>query len=433
LRDNGRRDEAIAEFRAAIATKQDFPEADWAHHNLGRVLRAQGRLDEAIAEFRAAIRLRDRPSVHFDLGAALGAQGRRDEAIAEFRAAIATKQNFPEADWAHYNLGCALQDKGRLDEAIAEYREAIRLKQNHPSAHLNLGNALLAKGKADEAIAEYREAIRINKDDTEAHYDLGLGLQDKGRLDEAIAEYREAIRLKQDHPKAHVHLGLALQQQGKFREALEELRRGHELGSKDPRWRSPSAQWVRQCERLAELDGKLPRVLKGEAQPADAAERLELAQICQLPVRSLNVAAVRFYTEAFAAEPKVADDLGAAHRYNAACAAALAGVGQGQDARDLDDNARARLRQRALDWLRADLAACGRVVDSGPEQTRPLALGRLEHCLADPDFAGVREPQALARLPESERQAWQQLWANVRDRLARAQRPLTPKREPATK
>jgi hypothetical protein len=44
-------------------------------------------------------------------------------------------------------------------------------------------------------------------------------------------------------------------------------------------------------------------------------------------------------SDAFAAEPKVADDLGAAHHYNAACAAALACVGQGQDARDLDDRA----------------------------------------------------------------------------------------------
>src|SRR5262249_53116693 len=102
-------------------------------------------------------------------------------------------------------------------------------------------------------------------------------------------------------------------------------------------------------------------------------------------------------------------------------------------ARDLDDKARDRLRQRALDWLRADLATYGRVLSNGPEQTRPLALGRLQHCLKDPDFAGVREQQALAQLPESERQAWQQLWAGARDRLARARGPATPKKEPATK
>jgi hypothetical protein len=45
-----------------------------------------------------------------------------------------------------------------------------------------------------------------------------------------------------------------------------------------------------------------------------------------------------------------------------------------------------------------------------------------------PDFAGVRDREALARLPERERQAWQQLWADVR-----ARGPVTPKKGPATK
>jgi hypothetical protein len=31
-----------------------------------------------------------------------------------------------------------------------------------------------------------------------------------------------------------------------------------------------------------------------------------------------------------------------------------------------------------------------------------------------PKLAGVREPQALARLPEAERAAWQDLWVGVK-------------------
>jgi len=42
------------------------------------------------------------------------------------------------------------------------------------------------------------------------------------------------------------------------------------------------------------------------------------------------------------------------------------------------------------------------------------------------DFAGVREPEALARLPEAERQSWQELWRRVADTLARAQARMTP-------
>jgi tetratricopeptide (TPR) repeat protein len=459
----GRLDEAIAEYREAIRLNKDDPKA---HYNLGNTLSDQGRRDEAIAEYREAIRLnKDDPEAHTNLGNALSAKGRLDEAVAEFRAALRLKADLPEA---HNGLGLALHDKGRLDEAIAEYRAAIRLKKDSPQTHNNLGRTFLKKGQLDEAVAEYRAAIRIKKDYARAHYglglalsaqgrldeaiaeyraalttkqnfpqadkahvDLGKALSAKGRLDEAIAEYRAAIRLKADFPETHNGLGNALKQRGEFRQALEELRRGHELGSKDPRWPYPSARWVRQCERLVELDEQLPGLLAGTTTPAGPAERIELAGLCSL--KRLHRAAARFYGEAFAAQAALADDLGAAHRYNAACAAALAGVGQGQDARDLDEKGRARLRQQALDWLRADLAACARVLDTGAEQARPLALRRMQESLADPDFAGVREPEALARLPERERQAWQQLWADARDRLARAQGPATPKKEPATR
>jgi hypothetical protein len=45
----------------------------------------------------------------------------------------------------------------------------------------------------------------------------------------------------------------------------------------------------------------------------------------------------------------------------------------------------------------------------------------LKHCLEDRAFAGVRGPDALSRLPEAERQAWQKLWADVTDTRARAE------------
>jgi hypothetical protein len=38
----------------------------------------------------------------------------------------------------------------------------------------------------------------------------------------------------------------------------------------------------------------------------------------------------------------------------------------------------------------------------------------------DTPFAGVRGPEALARLPAAERQKWQELWTDIADTLARA-------------
>jgi len=247
-------------------------------------------------------------------------------------------------------------------------------------------------------------------------------------LDEAIAAYKEAIRLKKDYTEAHCNPGSALKQQGLFRQAAQAYRRGHELGSQKPRWRYPSAQWVRDCERLAELDGKLPAILSGQRQPADTVERLALAQLCQMPCQKRYAAAFRFYREAFAAEPKLLGDLKAQHRYNAACAAARAGCGQGEDAKTLDDQERARLRQQALDWLRADLKAYRQVLDKVADQAGPAIAQRMRHWLQDADFAGVRGAVALGRLPEAERADWQRLWQEVealRQRAAQRRPPAS--------
>jgi serine/threonine protein kinase/Tfp pilus assembly protein PilF len=335
-----------------------------------------------------------------------------------------------------FNLGNVLQKSGRPDEAIAAYREAIRLKKDFAEAHNNLGIALKGKGRLDEAIDEYREAIRLKKDYALAHNNLGNALKKKGRLDEAIDEYREAIRLNKDFALAHINLGDCLIQKGQFRQAVKELRCGHELGSKNPRWPYPSAQWLRNCERLLELDGKLPAFLSGQKQPADNAERLGLAQLCEMPCKKHYAAAERFFRDAFDEAPKLADDLNAQHRYNAACAAALAGCGEGQDADKLDDKERARLRQQALDWLRADLKAYRQVMEKSASKDDLAIAQRMQHWLKDDDFAGVREADALARLPEAERPQWHKLWQEVealRQQAAAKTKPTTTEDQPQGK
>jgi hypothetical protein len=44
----------------------------------------------------------------------------------------------------------------------------------------------------------------------------------------------------------------------------------------------------------------------------------------------------------------------------------------------------------------------------------------LAHWPADADLAGVRDKAELARLPQAERAAWRELWADVADLRQRA-------------
>jgi tetratricopeptide (TPR) repeat protein len=411
LRKQGRLADAIAEVRQALQLKPDFY---FSHNGLGVCLAEQGKLEDAMAEFREAVRLQpDFGDAHNNLGAVLRRLGRLDDAIVELRHALRLN---PYHALTHQYLGTALYEQKKLEQAIAELREAVRLKPDSADAHHNLGAVLKDQGKLEEAIAEHREALRLNPDFAEAHFGLGLCVQ--GKFEEALAEYRTAIRLKPDYAEAHCNLAAVLQQEGHFVEALAEFKRGHELGLKNPRWPYPSARWVQKAERVLELDQKLPTILSGLARPADAAETIGFAQLCY--GKKLHGASARLWAEAFEAEPKLARDIQAKLRYNAACAASLAGCGQGKDDPPLDEATKARWRKQAIDWLKADLAAWSKLVASSPPQARRSVVETLQHWKADTDLAGIRDEAAIKALPDDEQKACQALWVEVDALLANA-------------
>jgi serine/threonine protein kinase/tetratricopeptide (TPR) repeat protein len=404
---------AIAAWRQAIASDPLYANA---HTNLGASLLRKKDLDGAIAHLRQAIAADPgHANAHNNLGTALHHKQDLDAAIAEFLKAIASD---PGHAPAHFNLGRVLEDKQDLEGAMAAYRQAIHFNPKYAKAHFNLGRALHDRGDLEEAIAALRRAVAIQPDNVEAHFRLASALEDQGDEDGTIAELRKVIGLAPDLARAHCGLGNHLCARGQFAEALTHLRRGHELGSTKAGWSHPSAQWVMQCERLIELDGKLPAFLSGKEQPTSDHERAAYADLCGR--KRLYAAAARLYRDALAATPSLASQANG-FRYNGACAAARAGCGQSQDAAPLTDAERAGFRQLALDWLRADREAWTHRLDQERDKVRLAVARTMRIWLRDPDFNGVRGAEALARLPEAERQPWQQLWAEVATTLAQAQ------------
>ena len=75
--------------------------------------------------------------------------------------------------------------------------------------------------------------------------------------------------------------------------------------------------------------------------------------------------------------------------------------------------ARARLRQQAWALLRAEVAAQAQQLWSANPAEATAARQVLEALRGLPVLAGVRNPAALANLPEPERQAWQAFWEEV--------------------
>jgi hypothetical protein len=113
------------------------------------------------------------------------------------------------------------------------------------------------------------------------------------------------------------------------------------------------------------------------------------------------------YADAFAANPKLADDMNAWNRYNAACCAALATTEK------LDDKERVRWRKQALAWLKDDLTYWTKQAEKATSDGRADVQKELRHWQTDADLAGVREEAALAHLDADEQEQWRRLWQDV--------------------
>jgi serine/threonine-protein kinase len=405
LQSPSRWDEAIACFQVALALRsRDYQ----LYVVLGWAWSSRGKKDEALRCYRQATRF-DPTSVlaWFNMGNVLHEQGNAAEAIRCYRQALAIDSKHAKA-WN--NLGVVYSDRKELDAALHCYRQALAIDPRHLNALRNLGTILEAKGQRTEAITCFRQVIAIDPTFASAHFGLAYTLKEMGQIDQAILSYREAVRLQPNWAEAHCNLGLILEDQGHFSAALASLRRGHALGSKNPRWRYDSAGWLKEAERLEELDRKLTAIHKGQARPADSGERLELARLCR-QYRKCHAETARFYADAFKEQPALAEDLAAGHRFTAACAAAAAGCGLGKDAAGVTVEARTRWRRQALDWLRADLAHRAKSAE------RAAVAKVLQAWQQNRDLSCVRDVQALAKLPQEERDAWQKLWADVAEFL----------------
>jgi eukaryotic-like serine/threonine-protein kinase len=331
------------------------------------------------------------------------------ESVRWFQAAVATA---PENYAALINLAEALDRQGDVNGAIACFRRAIELASEVPRAHSALGALLLELGDVSGAVACYRAAVELDPKNVGAHTDLGRALTRQGDLHGAIACWRIAIELTAMPPDAS-------------NTDDEEGFQWRRLAANSERLSSE----LQKLERQVILEDRLQDVREGNYLPTDNREWSDLVELCWY--RNLTYTAVRLYTEAFAADPQLADGRWSVDRFNAACFAARAAAGDGEDAARIGQPERERLSQQALEWLRADL----QLLDETLQSAAPLWIGvlsgttdipspvlvgdlprvqrRLRHYERDPDLTSIRDPKALAQLPDEQRRGFIQLWSNV--------------------
>jgi tetratricopeptide (TPR) repeat protein len=326
------------------------------------------------------------------------------------------QRRHPDDFWLNYDLG-KLLEKSKPVEALRYNQAALAVRPHHTIVLSHMGFALAEQRDWEEAIALFERALALADEPGSIglRNNLASVLMDKGDFEAAVALFRENVRLRPNQVRTHLGLGLALRDLGSLAESLEESRRGQqraiETGSP---FRSIAEQEVREAERLVALDRRLST---GAPKAAPAAEWLGFAEVCFYKKRYAD--AVQFYRQAFAQEPTLAADLDNGHRYNGACAAALAAAGRGEGTASLDTLRRAELRKQAVTWLREDLEAWKqRATDP---KARATVNATLRLWQRHPNLASLRDPAAVAQLPADEQQACKQLWEEVEALLGKVQ------------
>ncbi|MHC4410089.1 MAG: tetratricopeptide repeat protein [Planctomycetota bacterium] len=394
LEHSGALDEAIEQLRHGIRVDASI----WAFYANLRLFHEMIKKDvnAAVATLRSYPD--DGPSwskARHALGNLYSRHRRYAEAIVAYRQVLDRK---PGNSGTHCMLGIALLETDRLDDAEKHLRESIRLRPT-PSAHGELGRVFFRKGKDTEAIAEYRMALDLDAQQPFAHHNIGTYHLARGEWSAAAREFELELKVQPDLTETHFGLAQTQYLAGDIRNAVKTMRRATELGSK-------RTNLLRKWENHLALLERFPALLSGKDRLQSAEQAAELALVLYLKKR--HAAAAKQFLDAFEQRPALLDGLG--HRHNAACAAVLAGTGQGVDAADLDETSRKAWRARAYSWKRADLEACR-------AKSRAELESDLRHWQVDPDLAFVRAESHLAKLPAPEAKLWRAYWRDVQAAL----------------
>ena len=192
----------------------------------------------------------------------------------------------------------------------------------------------------------------------------------------------------------HVGLGAALRRRGDFEGAAAEFRAAFELATDPASRRDNSARTRQDAAAGNPWQGDPPTNEHDDDPTGDPAENLDRAYYFyerQRYARSANL-----FNRALDQDPGLIGDATNQNRYNAACANLLAAASPGKNEPAQSDSDRTRLRQRARDYLTADLT---RVAQESRQRFR-------SQCRRDQASASALEsrPRPFQR---ARRSAWQ--------------------------
>lgn len=183
----------------AEAVRRD-PKNPSARILLAQALAAQGRLNEAIEQFQAALKLdEDNPAALEGLGMIAMRQQEWTTAEGYWRRIIDQLRGGQFAgidqrlERAYYYLGVTLIKRKQYEDAVAYLKEALRIRRDASDTHYALSVAYRELDIADKARQELETALAFDPLLPEANYDLGRLLVKDGDPAGAAEAFRRAI------------------------------------------------------------------------------------------------------------------------------------------------------------------------------------------------------------------------------------------------
>ena len=193
---------------ALLQTSVDRWPQGRAQFNLAYALDKQGRKDEALAHLRAAVA--DNPQAQYALGSELYDRGQFDAAIAELRGFVGRTPVKPaDIVKAHDLIGLALAQQGKLLPAAEELQLALQMEPTSADLHGNLAFVLLQQKNFEGARQHYEDYLKVHAGNAFVLTNLGVALEGLGDRDGARARFREALVLDPGNVEARSRAALA--------------------------------------------------------------------------------------------------------------------------------------------------------------------------------------------------------------------------------
>jgi tetratricopeptide (TPR) repeat protein len=222
-----------------------------------------------------------------------------------------------------------------------------------------------------EALRHVSAGCVLRPDSPLEYWRLGFTYAALGSYDHAVAAYRKSLALRPDSAATYAAMGEALLKKQDWEGAITAYREAVRLMPDD---------------RIGHVG--LGRALLAAGRHAEGLQ--------------MTLAALR-------REPTWTEEPWQRLRYKTACAVVSCADGKG--ATPLPPAERPAYRKQALELLTADLAATRKLVAND----RALVHRTMQYWLADSELAPVRDAAAVERLPPEERDAWNRVWADVRE------------------